>query len=231
MISAKNIQKSFGGKTVLDDISFEIADNSSTTLIGPNGMGKTTLLHILCDFLYPDSGEIIYDSPAAKKDIFIVLSGPQQLYAKNMVKENIFFLSILRGLPKAEIEARLEEYRKYFPIYDSIHSKLFEELSTGQKKLMTVLAALVVDARYLLLDEPTEGLDLNHKIELTRVLNEIKKFKTLIITSHDSEFVTDVSDTLLFLKDGKIIDISGRMDLETFTEKYETYYLDERNRR
>lgn len=225
MISIENVSKSFREKNVLQQISLDIPDNSITTFVGPNGVGKTTLLNILCGFLYPDSGKVLCENPCFRQDLFIVLSGSQQLYAKNTVKENIYFLSVLRGLSSAEIESNLEQYIKYFPIYNSIHSKLFEELSTGQKQLMTLLAALVLNAKYLLLDEPTEGLDLKHKLQLIEVLKIIKEFKTIIVTSHDADFITALSDKSFFFKDGKIIDISGRIKIDEFMRKYEKYYL------
>ena len=230
MIYIKNISKSFHEKCVLNNVNFNIPENSITTLIGPNGIGKTTLMNILCGVLSPDCGEVICDTPAFRKEIFTVLSGTQQLYAKNSVKENVLFLSILRGLPHSTIEYNLEKYKPWFPIYDSVQSKLFEELSTGQKRFMVILAALAADTKYLLLDEPTEGLDLDHKKHLIQVLKSIKEFKTIIVTSHDSEFVTSIADRLIFLKNGEIAEDTASINLEAFSQKYEMLYLKDTGR-
>ncbi len=87
MITLMNINKSFEQKSVLYDINFNIPENSIKTLVGPNGIGKTTLLNTLCGFIYPDKGKIICDNSNLRKDIFTVLLGSLQLYARSTVKE------------------------------------------------------------------------------------------------------------------------------------------------
>mgnify|MGYP001150818270 FL=1 len=174
MIYIKNISKTFNGTEVLKDVSFTVSDNAITSIIGPNGIGKTTIFNIICGILMPDQGMI--ESDLNTHNIFTVLSGNQNLYAKNTVEENIFYLSILRGISSTKIRENIEKYYKYFPIYHSIKNKLFEELSFGQKQLATIFAALVTDSKYLLFDEPTEGLDLENKKQLQSVLSSISKF-------------------------------------------------------
>ena len=120
MISVKQVSKSFHGNRVLDHISFEIPDQTATALIGPNGIGKTTLLNILCGSLVPDSGEVTSETPDFQREIFTVLSGSHQLYAKNTVKENIEFLAVLRGLSNSDIRQNLDRYLPSFPLYDSV---------------------------------------------------------------------------------------------------------------
>ena len=221
------LSKSYKHRKAVSNISMHVQQGDIYGLIGRNGAGKTTLLNILCGVLYPDSGIVTCENADFRKDMFTVLSGSQHLYAKNTVKENIIFLSVLRGRSTAEIAENLEKYRSWFPLYETVQSRLFEELSTGQKQMMLILAALVADARYLLLDEPTEGLDLNHKQMLADLLRKLKTFKTILITSHDAGFITTLSDHMVFLKEGRIVLDTPGMELSDFLETYHQYYLDE----
>lgn len=224
MISLKNISKSFEKRQILTDISFDANENTLTTLIGPNGIGKTTLLNIICGVLSPDNGSILFTPSSSSTSIFAISSGSHHLYAKNTVKENIIFFSLLKGLTMSTIYTNIEKYKSYFPIYDSVKDKLFETLSTGQKQLVTIFIALVSDSQYLILDEPTEGLDLQHKNQLIKVLLSIKGFKTIIITSHDPQFVSLLSDQFIFLHDTTVSIYDKPLEEENFLELYKSIY-------
>ena len=170
------------------------------------------------------------------KDADYICQYPQLTFdptpAYNNLQKVGSFLQHIPQLPRsfistAEIAENLEKYRSWFPLYETVQSRLFEELSAGQKQMMLILAALVADARYLLLDEPTEGLDLNHKQMLTDLLRKLKTFKTILITSHDAGFITTLSDHMVFLKEGRIVLDTPGMELSDFLETYHQYYLDE----
>ncbi len=224
MIEVKNVTKSFGRRKVLDDISFSVDKNNLTTIVGPNGIGKTTILNIICGLLLPDQGEVNYVDCDMKRDLFAVLSGDKNLYHKNTVEENVYFVAALRNIEKKQTRKNIEEREKNFPLYSEVKHKLFEQLSFGQKRLMTIFAALVSEAQILTMDEPTEGLDLAHKKELTDLMLSLKKTKTLLLISHDSKFVSDISDRILFLNDGKIVQEEQKLTEEQFLEIYGKIY-------
>lgn len=226
MIFLNHVSKSFQNDCVLKQMDLEIPDQSCTALIGPNGIGKTTLLNIMCGCLFPDTGEVTSDTPYFQKQIFTILSGSHQLYAKNTVEENIRFLAFLKGLSRYQIKKNLERYQTLFPSYHVLRSRLFEELSTGQKQLMILLAALVTDSQYFFLDEPTVGLDLEHRQSLLNVISGIKSQKALVVTSHDPDFITAVADQFFFLKDGEIVARKNNLNTKEFLQIYESLYLE-----
>lgn len=106
-IRIEHLFKSYGNNIVLDDISYDVIENTVTFIAGPNGEGKTTFLNILSGLLLPDSGTISFSIP--QKDVFVILSGDKNLYAKNTVKENIIYVSTLKGMKKIDIQKKHKE--------------------------------------------------------------------------------------------------------------------------
>ena len=224
MIAVKNISRKFRDKNVLIDISFDIEPNKVTSIISPNGMGKTTLISIIANLLYPNSGKVIFDDNISNHDIFPILSGEKNLYAKNTVYENVIYSSILRGLKKREIEENIVKYSKLFPLYESIKNRVVEELSFGQKRLTSIFSGIVSEAKCFLLDEPTEGLDLEHKEQLKQIIIYLKQERTIILTSHDHEFLASVSDKNLFLLNGKIAEEKDVLPFDELLNIYRKLY-------
>lgn len=225
-IHIKNVTKKYSEKTVIKNMELDIKSGEITTIVAPNGTGKTTLLSLISGLLIPEEGVVEYEG-FKRNDINVILSGEKNLYMKNTVKENILYFGIIQGLSKKEILRRIETYREDFPFYHEVKDKLVEELSYGQKRLIAIFSALIVDAKCIMIDEASEGLDMSYVDLLTKILKRISENKIIILASHDYDFVADVSDKILFLKDGIIVKSFDKLNLEQVKEEYITTFLSE----
>lgn len=226
MLKLEHLTKRFGERAVIDDISYTFMPGKITTIVAPNGTGKTTLLCLIGALMLPDGGRIIYPGKRKNRDVAIVLSGEKNLYNKNTVRENLYYFGALHGMRAGEVKRRIEGYRAYFPMYDRIRDKRVETLSYGQKRLSAIFSTLLFDAHCILLDEASEGLDMEYTGILTRLLKTLAKDRIVLLASHDYDFVSAVSDRLLFLKDGKLVHEYEKTALPDLKKVYrETYGL------
>lgn len=224
MIILNEISRSFKDKQVLKELTARFEDGTINTIIAPNGTGKTTLLSIISGLMIMDKGNVDYGEGGIN-DVALLLAGEKNLYMKNTVYENVQFFGTLAGIGKKELEESIDKYKSMFPLYEEKKNKLVEELSYGQKRMIALFASIVSNAKCILIDEVTEGLDLSNTKALINVLKMIKEDRTLILASHDYEFVSEVSDRLFFLKDGKFVQICNeKQDKDTVIEIYSKLY-------
>jgi len=224
MIVLEKVSRTFKTDDVLKEIDLVINHSEITSLIAPNGVGKTTLLCIIANVIFPTTGRVLFKNGFNAQDIFLILSGERNLYMKNTVHENIHYFCTLRGLKKKEIEGNIEKHLDSMPLYSKIKNKLCEELSFGQKRLVIIFAAFVANARCIIMDEPSEGLDYAHLQMLENMLSANKKGKIILITSHHYEFISKIADRNMFLKSGRIVCEANEMDQEELLEIYTKLY-------
>ncbi|MCI8527718.1 MAG: ATP-binding cassette domain-containing protein [Lachnospiraceae bacterium] len=224
MIVLRNISKKFGDKMILSQASHTFREGEIASITAPNGTGKTTLLSIISGLLLPDEGTVVYGSKNGCRGVNIVLSGERNLYVKNTVQENLLYLGAIRGMSRKEIEMRIEQYQKYFPVIHQISNTMIEKLSYGQKRLTAIFSAVISDADCVLLDEVTEGLDMEYICMLQELLTNISENKVILLASHDYDFVAGISDSIVFFKEGKLMEQRGRFHLEELKEKYMQIY-------
>ncbi len=220
----KNIKKSFNKNIVLDDISVVLKNKNIVNFIGPNGVGKTTLIYIISGIIKADSGYIFFDEGFTQKDVTLILSGERNLYMKNTLLENIIYFSILKGRGKKEIIRSIDKYKELFPIFPSIKNELIEKLSYGQKRIAALLTAIISESACIIMDELSEGLDYKHSLILQRILKEVSNERLVIFISHDFEFISEFSDINYFIKNGRIVKNLYNSDKETILKNYIQLY-------
>lgn len=224
MIYVNDLCKSYNNLNVISNLTLHLRKNVVTSIIAPNGYGKTTLISMIAGLLHPDSGSIAFGHTITSNDVVIVLSGEKNLYMKNTVEENVYYYAVIRGKSKHEVKANISYYQELFPIYKQIKGKLAEKLSFGQKRLMALFCAIVSDAKCIIIDEVSEGLDIDHLLVLKNAFDEVKTHKTFIISSHDYNFVADAADIHLFLKNGQICRSLDRTTKDVLVENYIELY-------
>lgn len=221
MISVESISKKFGDKQVLNDLSFVVNDNESIGIVAPNGSGKTVILEMLIGKLRSEKGKIFLPQDI-KKNIFYQ---PQKdCFPENMlVRETVdFYLRIYKKkINRKDIEFYLDRYN-----ISDLRNKRVTKLSGGQQRKLSMVLALILQPKVLILDEPTAGVDLKSirlfRHDLTRINNSIK-----ILTSHNSEDLQEITDRMLFLKNGKIQKEIVNNEYKKFDEIYNAMYLEE----
>lgn len=212
-ISFNNVTKKFLKKTVLNSSNVCFNYGKISSIVAPNGEGKTTTINLIAGFLIPDEGKIEFPNSISNKDISVVFGGDRNLYMKNTVRENISYISGLKGVKKERVEENIKKFKKFIPSYDDIEDTVCEMLSHGQKRLVSILVSLVSDTKVIILDEVTEGLDKNHIYTLEQMLKEVKKEKIIILCSQNLEFIERISDSIFFLKNNNFVkaDIDMRL--------------------
>jgi spermidine/putrescine transport system ATP-binding protein len=219
LIELKNISKSFGDLVVLDHFNFYINENEFITLLGPSGCGKTTCLRLIGGFETPDDGEIIFDGKVIndlepnQREINTCFQ-KYALFPHLNVFDNIAFGLKLKKLPKTEIVERVYQTLKLVKL-DGFQDRQISTLSGGQQQRVAIARAIVNRPKVLLLDEPLGALDLKLRQEMQYELKEMQRTLgiTFVYVTHDQEEALTMSDTIVIMNEGKILQIGTPEDI------------------
>lgn len=203
------------GKVVLHDINLKLDQAQVIGIIGPNGSGKSTLFLNLVGIQRPDSGQILLDGQplrydkksllALRKRIGIVFQNSEQQIFYSLVEDDVAFALHNLGLPQAEIDARVDRALAKLDISD-LRQRPIQYLSGGQKKRVAIAGILVLDSEWLLLDEPTAGLDPDGRRRMVILIQQlIANGQKIILSSHDMDFMYEVGQYFYILQDGRIV--------------------------
>jgi ABC-2 type transport system ATP-binding protein len=209
-IVVNNLTKKFGSQRAVDNISFEVKTGEILGFLGPNGAGKTTTMKILTCYMAPSDGDakindmsILEQQDEIKKKIgYLPENNP--LYYDMPVLDYLKFVADLQGVQKEKIQNRIGEMVYVCGLNVEKHKKI-GELSKGFRQRVGLAQAMIHDPEILLLDEPTTGLDPNQIVEIRKLIKELGKQKTVILSTHILPEVEATCDRILIINQGKIV--------------------------
>lgn len=211
MIKITNLIKTYGNKTVVDDISFEVQNGEVFGFLGPNGAGKTSTINMMIGLSQPTAGSIMINGLDIRKQtkkaqaIMGIVSDESNLYNEMDGFDNLCFCAALYGMRRDEREAKARELLDQFSLKDA-GNRTFKTYSRGMRRKLTIAAALMHSPQIIFLDEPTTGID----VESTRhIWDMIVKLKhegtTIFLTTHYIEEAERICDRIAFIANGRIV--------------------------
>jgi sodium transport system ATP-binding protein len=227
LIEVEGLRKSFhtrqGEVRAVDGVSFRAEDGLITGLLGPNGAGKTTTLRMLYTLMRPDAGRILVDGidpgmqPAAARARLGVLPDARGIYKRLSARENIAYFGRLQGLDAATIDVRTGRLVDALGMQDFIDRRA-EGFSQGQRTKTAIARALVHDPRNVLLDEPTNGLDVMTTRSLREFLLGLKaEGRCVLLSSHIMQEVGRLCDRVVVIARGRVVAAGTPEELRSAT--------------
>ncbi|MBL7872373.1 MAG: ATP-binding cassette domain-containing protein [Cyclobacteriaceae bacterium] len=209
-IRIENLSKQYGPQYAVDNISFEVKTGEILGFLGPNGAGKSTTMKMITGYIGIGVGNVIIGDQSVtthgdeiKKHIgYLPENNP--LYLDMPVVDYLQFCAALQGVEKSKVAGRIKEMIKVCGLNAEKHKKI-GELSKGYRQRVGLAQAMIHDPEILILDEPTTGLDPNQIVEIRKLIRELGKAKTVILSTHILPEVEATCDRILIINKGKIV--------------------------
>jgi len=204
-LRVEHVSKFFDTEPVLRDVSFDVEQGSVVSLIGPSGVGKTTLLKLIAGLDAPDSGQLIFEEPPSKHCPVILVFQDYLLFPNMTVFDNVAFGLKARTVSKSETKQRVMDLLEHFQMADK-RKDYPVTLSAGQRQRVAIARAMVVNPALLLLDEPFANLDQNLKMRTAEFIRDTQKAfgVTTIAVTHDQNEAFLMSDKVGVMLDGSL---------------------------
>lgn len=231
MIEVSHLTKQYGNHLVVDDVSFTVADGQICGLLGPNGAGKSTIMNILTGYLSATSGQVTVaghplpeEADAAKACVGYLPEQPP-LYPEMTVQEYLTFAAELKGVKKAERKEQVCRAARRTGL-ETVLPRLIRSLSKGYKQRVGIAQALLGSPRLIILDEPTVGLDPAQVIEIRKLIRELGRAHTVILSSHILSEVQAVCQQILILSKGHLAAAGSLEELTADGKSLEEVFLE-----
>ena len=215
ILSLQSISFSYNGATkpILEDVNFELKEGEKIGLVGPNGCGKTTFLHICVGLLKPASGKLLfYGRPVAsekdllelRKNVGFVFQNPDDQLFSPTVLEDVAFGPLNLGLNRDQAEKQAKEALELVGL-KGFEDRITHKLSGGEKRLVSIATILAMKPKAMLLDEPSTGLDPETRQRIIELLNRLNI--ALVIVSHDWDFVAKIASHFFTIENQRLLKI------------------------
>ena len=211
MIEVRNLHKRFGSVVAVEDVSFRAADGVVTGLLGPNGAGKTTTLRMLTTLIAPDRGEALVDGvsvaadPVGARRRIGVLPDARGLYPRLTAREHVRFAGELHGLSRESLTARIDSLLDLLDMRGIEHRRA-EGFSHGERVKVALARALVHEPRNVMLDEPTNGLDVMSTRAVRDLVRRLRdQGKCVLFSSHVMQEVSALCDRIVIIARGRVL--------------------------
>ena len=210
LVALTDVVKTFGETRAVDEVSFSIDRGEVVGFLGPNGAGKTTTMRLLTQYLEPDAGTInidglsISEHPAAIRQRIGYLPETNPLYRDMLAGEYITFMGRLRGMGAEEIRSRTDSVVSSTGIED-VYYRPISQLSKGYRQRVGLAQAILSEPEILILDEPTEGLDPNQRVEIRSLITHLGSERTVLLSTHVMQEVQHTCSRVVIISEGKIV--------------------------
>lgn len=220
-IRLNGVSLNINEKLFLNNLDMNIKEGKINAIIGKNNSGKTNLLELFSGLIKPNKGEVVVEGNA-----LMVFENPEELLFNNTVKEELEYALKFHKYSKEEIEERVNEALFLVELDKNYLTRKLDTLSSGERRKLAIASVLVHDFDILILDNPTNGLDNRSKESLKKLLRILKNInKTIIITSHDTNFLLEISDYVFILNNKKIALEGDNLKIFTNVEELNKYKI------
>ena len=230
MIEVQHLTKRYGPVTAVDDISFSVERGEILGFLGPNGAGKTTTMRVLTGYMPPTDGKAIvagydvFEQPIEAKRRTGYLPETPPLYPDMSVRDYLSFVARIKGVPRSERKARIDEMLHKTHIAD-MANRLCGKLSKGYRQRVGLAQALMHNPDVLILDEPTAGLDPKQIIETRQLIKGLAGDHTIILSTHILPEVSQTCQRVVIINRGKVVAVDTPDNLTARLRGSETMYL------